>query len=230
MTEPSISRVPPPWRLRGSGYVFLFTFEPWFLRNGGFLPPELTGEHFEAQLGALMLVDYRQSPVGPYRELLFAAGRNLRWRHHLFSITRIYVSTEASAVSGRENWAIPKETAEFEVIQEKEAERVIVQRDRLAEVDLTVAPGRGLAIPALGFLAPPSWRTIVQFRDGQALETRLSGRGVLRPAKLLDFRTLPQAFPDVNEGKLVAGFYLEDFRLRFPAPRLTPRPPAPGSP
>ena len=145
MTEPAVPRVPPPWRLRGSGYVFLFTFEPWFLRNGGFLPPELIGEHFEGQLGALMLVDYRQSPVGPYRELLFAAGRNLRWRHHLFTISRIYVSTDASAVSGRENWAIPKRTAEFEVVPGKDgAERVIVQRDRLAEVDLTVAPGRGL--------------------------------------------------------------------------------------
>ncbi|MFL6261244.1 MAG: acetoacetate decarboxylase family protein [Thermoanaerobaculia bacterium] len=221
MTEPSIPRVPPPWRLRGSGYVFLFTFEPWFLRNGGFLPPELVGEHFEGQLGALMLVDYRSSPVGPYRELLFAAGRNLRWRRHLFSITRIWVSTESSAASGRENWAIPKKTAEFEVVKgEDDAERVIVQRDRLAEVDLTVAPGRGLAIPALGTLAPPSWRTVVQFRDGQALETRLSGRGVLRPARLLDFRAMPKAFPDVNEGKLVAGFYIKDFRLRFPAARV----------
>ena len=221
MTEPSISRVPPPWRLRGSGYVFLFTFEPWFLRNGGFLPPELTGEHFEGQLGALMLVEYRKSPAGPYRELLFAAGRNLRWRHHLFSITRIWVSTEASAASGRENWAIPKQTAEFEVVKkEGGAERVIVQRDRLAEVDLTVAPGRGLPVPTLGFLVPPSWRTIVQFRDGQALETRLSGRGALRPAKLLDFRTLPKAFPDVNEGELVGGFYIKDFRLRFPGARV----------
>lgn len=231
MTEPSVPRVPPPWRLRGSGYFFLFTFEPWLLRNGGFLPPELVGEHFEGQLGALMLVDYRSSPVGPYRELLFAAGRNLRWRHHLFSISRIWVSTEASAASGRENWAIPKQPAEFEVVPgEDGAERVIVQRDRLAEVDLTVAPGRGSAIPALGFLAPPSWRTIVQFRDGQALETRMSGRGVLRPARLLDFRAMPKAFPDVNEGKLVAGFYLKDFRLRFPAPRVSRGTPAPGSP
>ena len=226
-----LANVPPPWRLRGSGYVFLFTFAPWFLRNGGFLPPELAGEHFEGELGALMLVDYRQSPVGSYRELLFAAGRNLRWRHHLFSISRIYVSTAASAAGGRENWAIPKQTAEFEIVEgEGGAERVIVQRDRLSEVDLTVAPDRGLPIPAAGFLAPPSWRTIVQFRDGRALATRMSGRGTLRPARLLDFRALPKAFPDVNEGKLVAGFYAKDFRLRFPWPRITPINPAGPAP
>jgi hypothetical protein len=52
------------------------------------------------------------------------------------------------------------------------------------------------------------------------LRTRLSGRGVLRPAKLLDFRTLPKAFPDVNQGKLVAGFQVRDFRLGFPRPRV----------
>ncbi len=213
-------RVPPPWSLRGSGYVFLFTFDPWLLRAEGFVPPEL-GEHFEAQLGVLMLIEYRKSPVGPYRELLFAVGRNLRWRNHLFSVSRIFVSSEASAVSGRENWAIPKQTADFEVVKKEQgAERVIVQRNRLAEVDLTVAPGQGVPRPAMSFLAPPSWRTIVQFRDGQVLETRLSGRGALRPAKLLDFRALPKAFPDVNQGKLVAGFFIKDFRMRFPAARV----------
>ena len=99
-------------------------------------------------------------------------------------------------------------------------ERIIVQRDRLAEVDLTVAPGRGLPLPAVSSLAPSSWRTITQFRDGQTLSTRLSGRGVLRSAKLLDFRTLPKAFPDVSQGKLVAGFQVRDFRLGFPRPRV----------
>ncbi len=164
-------------------------------------------------------MDYRQSPVGPYRELLFLAGRNLRWRNHRFSITRIYVSTEASAVNGRENWAIPKQTAEFEVIPQKAgAQRVIVLRDGSAEVDLTVAPGQGLPVPVLSLAAPSSWRTITQFRDGRPLVTRLSGRGWLRPAKLLDFRSMPRLFPDVNQGKLVAGFRVEDFRLRFPKP------------
>jgi hypothetical protein len=211
-------RVPPPWRLRGSGYIFLFTFEPGFLRAGGFLPPE-RADSFEGLLGALMLVEYRASPVGPYRELLFLAGRSLRWRHHRFSITRIYVSTEASVVNGRENWGIPKQRADFQVIRKADgSERVILLLDGFAKVDLAMAPARGLALPAIGALAPPSWRTITQFKAGQSLRTRLSGRGLLRPAKLLDFRTLPQVFPDVNQGELVAGFRVADFRLRFPKP------------
>jgi len=215
-----VPRVPPPWRLRGNGYVFLFTFKPGFLRAGGFLSPELEGEGgIEGQLGVLMLVEYLESPVGPYRELLFLAGRDLRWRHHRFSITRIYVSTEPSAVNGRENWGIPKQRADFQVIRKADgAERVILLLDGFAKVDLTMAPAKGHAWPVAGLLAPPSWRTITQFKAGQPLVTRLSGRGLLRPAELLDFRTLPQVFPDVNEGEPVAGFRVADFRLRFPKP------------
>jgi hypothetical protein len=219
--DAAVARVPPPWRLAGSGWIFLFTFRPWFLRACGFVPPEL-GPGFEALLGAVMLVDYRHSPVGPYRELLFLTGRNLRWRDHRFSVTRIYVSTEASAVNGRENWALPKQAARFEVIpQPAGAERVIVLQSRFAQVDLTVAPAKGLPRPAVSWIVPPSWRTIQQFRDGRTWETRLSGRGILRPARLLDFRTIPEAFPDVKEGELVGAWRVEDFRLRLPIPRVS---------
>jgi hypothetical protein len=218
--EADVNRVPPPWQLRGSGWMFLFTFKPWFLRSGGFLPPEL-GEGFEGQFGALWLADYRQTPVGPYRELLFIAGRNLRWRNHRFSVTRAYVATAVSTANGRENWAIPKQTRDFEVVPGKNGgERVIVLRDGVAEVDLTVAPDRGFAIPALAALAPPSWRTLVQFQEGKVYETRMGGRGLLRRAKLLDFRTLPAAFPDLNEGELVAGLWMKDFLLHLPRSRV----------
>jgi len=82
-----------------------------------------------------------------------------------------------------------------------------------------VAPAKGFPLPAASLLAPPSWRTIVQFRDdGQPVATRLSGRGVLRPAKLLDFRTMPGIFPDVRQGERVAGYQIRDFRLQIGRP------------
>ncbi|HSF40526.1 MAG TPA: acetoacetate decarboxylase family protein [Thermoanaerobaculia bacterium] len=219
--NPPVPRASAPWSLAGSGYIFLFTFEPGFLRKGGFVPPEL-GEGFEATLGALMLVDYRESNVGSYRELLFLVGRNLRWRNHLFSVSRIYVSTEASAENGRENWGLPKQTAQFQRVQGKDgAERVIVLKNGLAEVDLTVAPEPGLALPGTSLLLPPSWRTIVQPWQGRTYTTRLSGRGTVQRARLLDFRTLPHLFPDVGEGTLVRGIQVRDFRMRFPAARIT---------
>jgi hypothetical protein len=61
---------------------------------------------------------------------------------------------------------------------------------------------------------PPSWRTLVQPWEGKTLATRLSGRGFVRRARLLDFRTLPHLFPDVTKGKLVAGYAVEGLRLK----------------
>lgn len=220
-SPPQPALVPPPWRLAGSGWIFLFTFEEGFLRERALVPHEL-GDDFEARLGVLMLVDYRRSNVGPYRELLFLVGRDLQWRHHLFAITRIYVSTEVSAVNGRHHWGIPKQTAEFQVVRKGEAERAIVLRDGLAEVDLSVAPvPKSLVLPGVSSLLPRSWRTLCQPWNHHFYYTRLSGWGMVRRARLLDFRTLPHLFPDVTEGEFVDGFRLEDFRLRFPPAQIS---------
>lgn len=207
--------VPPPWRLAGRGWIFLFTFEGRFLHQSGFVPAGLP-DGFEGNLGTLILAEYRESPVGPYRELAFLVGRNLRWRHHLLAVSRMYASSEPSAASGRANWGLPKETAAFQTAKGRDgAERVIVLRGGLAEVDLTVAPEPGArAWPATTWLLPPSWRTLVQPCAGKTLRTRLSGWGLVRRARLVDFRTVPQLFPDVNQGKLVAGYQLARLELK----------------
>jgi len=58
--------------------------------------------------GALMWVDYRETPIGPYRELLFIPGTVLVGSAQFFSISKIYVSTHDSRVSSIENWAFQR--------------------------------------------------------------------------------------------------------------------------
>ncbi|KAG7095410.1 hypothetical protein E1B28_006159 [Marasmius oreades] len=62
-----------------------------------------------------MVVQYDESPVGPYDELIYVPGR---FKHKdgsvAFRITRIYVSTKDSTENGRRNWNIPKQVAKFE--------------------------------------------------------------------------------------------------------------------
>jgi hypothetical protein len=40
-SPPPPALVPPPWRLAGSGWLFLFTFEEGYLRERALVPPEL---------------------------------------------------------------------------------------------------------------------------------------------------------------------------------------------
>jgi hypothetical protein len=185
-------RVGPPWLLQGSGSILLF--------------------RFESGLGLVMLVDYDESPVGPYWELLFLSGSR--------SITRIYVSTEESAVNGRENWGIPKEVAHFAVERRGRTEQVRVTLDGRTVADLTVGIGRP-PLPITARVLPRSWRTLVQPWEGRTYLTTLEGRGVVRPARLLKARIDPELFPDLTRGRLLAAVQASRFHLVFPEPRVT---------
>lgn len=191
-------RAGPPWHLQGSGSILLFRFEPGFL---------------ERDFGLVMLVDYDESPVGAYRELLFLAG------FRISRITRIYVSTEESALNGRLNWGIPKEVADFTVERRGRTERVHVTRDGRTVADLTVGIGRP-PLPIASLFIPRSWRTLVQPWEGRTYVTTLEGRGVVRPARLLKARIDPELFPDLTRGKLLGAVQASRFRLVFPAARI----------
>ena len=195
----SVRRTGPPWLLEGSGSILLFRFEPGFL---------------ERDFGLVMLADYDDSPIGPYRELLFLAG------FRISRITRIYVSTEESAANGRWNWGIPKELAEFTIERRGRTERVHVTRDGRTVADLTVGIGRP-PLPVSALFIPRSWRTLVQPYEGRTYVTTLEGRGVVRPARLLKARIDPELFPDLTRGKLLGAVQASSFRLVFPPARIS---------
>ena len=192
-------RVGPPWHLQGSGSILLFRFEPGFL---------------ERDFGLVMLVDYDDSPVGPYWELLFLAG------FRIARITKIYVSTEESAVDGRQNWGIPKEVADFAVERRGRTEQVRVTLDGRTVADLTVGIGSP-PLPISALFIPRSWRTLVQPWEGRTYVTTLEGRGIVRPARLLKARIDPELFPDLTRGRLLGAVHASRFRLVFPAARIS---------
>ncbi|MCS6795047.1 MAG: acetoacetate decarboxylase family protein, partial [Raineya sp.] len=103
---------PPPWTLHGKGIILLYRFEKSFVENNGFLSENLK-KRYKGILGSVMLVDYEDSPVGVYRELLFIPGMFQFDSRKVFHISKIYVSTYESVWNGIENWGIPKEMADF---------------------------------------------------------------------------------------------------------------------
>ncbi|NGZ77034.1 acetoacetate decarboxylase family protein [Saccharibacillus alkalitolerans] len=104
----------PPWHLTGTALVVGFPARP--NRKQRDVSASASGSTQSpgraiGGAGAVVLADYRTSDVGPYRELLIAPGRFRSGTDTGHTITRIFVDSEASAVSGRANWGIPKETA-----------------------------------------------------------------------------------------------------------------------
>lgn len=86
---------PPPWTLRGHGLVALYAPAPG------------------SPLGALMLLRYTSSPVGPYDELLWVEAPTSTPAGPRPRVRSIVVSTPESVEWGRRNWGIPKRLAGF---------------------------------------------------------------------------------------------------------------------
>ncbi|PSS29781.1 hypothetical protein PHLCEN_2v2929 [Hermanssonia centrifuga] len=117
--------VPVPWKCKGESFVFAtyISKKASYPSNASFNPleagssfadPAVTGE-FHGGLGMIMVIRYKETPVGSYDELLWIPGtftvpptgqRALR-------ITRMYVSEMPTIYNGRINWSVPKTRAHF---------------------------------------------------------------------------------------------------------------------
>ncbi|KAM0458827.1 hypothetical protein ACHAPV_005816 [Trichoderma viride] len=127
-----ISPLPPQWDLRGDIYTFSFWTSPKAasaLPEHAYSPLEgvtsFADETYSRPVGGLSMIQilsYRDSPIGPYDEMLVAPG-SFDWERTEADgkktkgcnpkITRIYVSTPNSCFNGRTNWNVPKHLAKF---------------------------------------------------------------------------------------------------------------------
>ncbi|OTA02867.1 hypothetical protein A9Z42_0032840 [Trichoderma parareesei] len=127
-----IRHIPPKWALRGDIYTFSFWTPASAARNlpeHAYSPLEgktsFADEAYSRPVGGLSMIQilsYRDSPVGPYDEMLVAPGSfdwerteedGTKTRGSNPKITRIYVSTPNSCFNGRTNWNTPKHLAKF---------------------------------------------------------------------------------------------------------------------
>ncbi|HSQ69793.1 MAG TPA: hypothetical protein VLM41_06880 [Steroidobacteraceae bacterium] len=221
---PEVARHPAPWDLQGRGWVMALKLPADSPARDAFLPEELAGRG-RALASLLMFVDYRSSPCGPYRELLFIPGAFPfgDGRRH-FTISRILVSTWESVANGRRNWGIPKDQADFE-IQYGTAPaaidrfRVTSEGRQLCALELRVLRGMP-RLPVPGALVPQRLRTLAQRYRGQDYYYAPQANGWVRPGRLLSWQFDGELFPDLRAAAVIAALRVEDFRMRFPVARI----------
>ncbi|GAB4556024.1 MAG: hypothetical protein OHK0023_27890 [Anaerolineae bacterium] len=216
---PQAEALPPPWKLRGDGYIFIYRFPREFTERHGFIAPPHESA-FVGGLGAVMLVDYHSAPCGPYRELLFIPGKFQVDGREYYSITKIYVSSQASIDNGRANWGIPKEYADFDVTAVADRhERISLRQQGLlrAEWEISHLP---LLVPITTALIPTAVRSLVHGAFGKWFVVAPGGWGWLSAVRLHSFNTDPTFFPPVGEFKPAYMVRARNFHLTFPAPEI----------
>ncbi len=218
-TRPTdIQHVMPPWQLSGNGCAALYRFSADEARS---LAPDWLKDHAIGGLGAMMLIDYRRSNVGPYRELLLVPGRFKLGRRRLYSVTHIYVSTEESQFNGQVNWGIPKQVADFEVEDiDTRTHRWTASKDGVPFFKATVTDGL-LRFP-FNTAVNPFPATLIQERDIDRARyyTAPQAGGSLSLARMEDVHIDGAYFPDMTQHRLLGVLQSYNLRMKFPLPKL----------
>ncbi|MEM6280851.1 MAG: acetoacetate decarboxylase family protein [Chloroflexota bacterium] len=213
-------RATPPWQLTGSGWVALYRFPRAFVRDYGLIPEHLAGK-FRGGIGAVMMLDYRTSPVGPYRELLFIPGVFRHGRRKYYAVTKIYVSSLDSVVNGRENWGIPKQLAEFDITTEKNvAQRFEVAVNGELFFSATMESGV-LRFPVNTRVNPFPPTLLQQHADDRLLTIKPQLGGTMSvTGAVTEMAVAGRHFPDVSAFKPAGLLELVNMRLYFPIPKV----------
>ena len=202
-------RSPPPWKLMGEGFMFIYRFQKDWVEENGLLPYHLKGQ-FRGGLGYVMLVNYAFSPVGAYNELLFIPGKFGKEKKH--AITKIYVDKDVSTYNGQANWGIPKET--LPIAWEKAVGQDIIKiSDKDKEIFSCEVKSGGLPFPASTSFLPID---LHQVWNGVDYFTKPSGSGTGRLAKILNLSIDPTYFPDISTQKPLLAVKISPFRVKFP--------------
>jgi len=217
-----IALAPAPWDLTGQGTIVAVRLPREVLEQNSFLPPGLRRVG-NGRLAYLMFVDYANSDVGPYHELLYIPGALDFGRRRQLSISRIFVSSWASVINGEHNWGIPKDRCDFAVDYGADG----VDRIACTAADGTVFAelefqARGPRLPAPGHWVPRGMRTLSQLRDGKIYTYVPEARGHVRFARVRHWRFDARYFPDLARGEVVGAMKITDFRMIFPVAEIEP--------
>lgn len=217
---PGVRRAPAPWTLHGSAWILVLRLPEALRRAPEHLTPPLRDAGFRGP-SVVMFVDYRDSPAGPYRELLYIPGRFTDRGHSAWSVTRIWVSTWESVVNGRRNWGIPKDRADFVRDKHARGERVTVLHERreVARLDLAAF---GPAFPVTTGFVPGMLRHLVQYHGGLRYSLSLSASGRVRAAKLLAAEGGRGLFPDLAAARTLVAVRVSRFTMTFPEAEIRP--------
>lgn len=204
-----------PWNLMGDGYIILYKFKKDFIKNNLYTQDFLK-DNVSGGLGCIMIVDYKTSDVGPYRELLFIPGKFNFKGKKLNTISKIYVSTEDSVVNGIRNWGIPKELCSVHIEKEKDIESFLFSKDGEEIIKISFK-NNNFKFPVNTKLLP---FPLVQKYDNKFYYTNFYGHGVGSFSKIKEININNKYFPDIKYFKPLAVIRVSNFNIVFPKSKV----------
>ena len=201
------------YEFKGNGYVLFYRFDEEFIRLETFLPESLKNNYCRG-VGAVLYLNYTQSEIGPYKELLFIPGKFCYRGKKNHFISKAYTSTEEAAKFGRDNWFIPKEKATFsKETMENNMENIstYIENEEIASFEIK----KGKIRFKLGTSKYLSF-SLMQLKGDEPIKLNYSGTVTANFAKLTSIKIRPAFFPNIVKFTPLAVFKMKNFTLRLP--------------
>jgi hypothetical protein len=198
---------PAPWDLNGLGIMHFFWGPK---RIDPFSGQEVSG------IGGFIIARYDNSPVGPYNELLYIPGRHKVEGKSSFFISKIYVDSIDSVVSGQANWGIPKELADISIEKQGKNIEVKASFEGAPFFDASITHGR-VSFPVTTKLIPIP---LHQDWKGRYYFTQFVGSGSGSFSKVLLSSVDDERFPDTRDFQSLATIVVDPFKLSFPLAKI----------
>jgi hypothetical protein len=205
---------PAPWTLNGRGFILMYRFPEAFIQKSSFLPDEWMALKWSG-LGYVILFDCEDSPIGPYRELLFIPGKTTFGDAKLGTISKIYVDSIDSMINGRDNWGIPKELTEFEWKQEGRKHEIKVG-NFIPWLEITLEHG-SIPVPIDTRLIPIH---LYQELNNQIFKVSPIGKGTGRFSMIKSINVDPLYFPKIDDLEPIVAFFVEPFQMTYPVAKI----------
>jgi hypothetical protein len=201
------------YEFKGNGYALFYRFDEEFTRLDTFLPENLKNNYCRG-LGVVLYMNYTESEIGPYEELLFIPGKFCYRGKKNHFISKAYVSTEEAATFGRDNWFIPNEKATFSVkplenhienisIDVKE-EEILSFEIKTGKIRFRLGTSKCLAF------------SLMQLNGDEPVQLNYSGTVTANFAKLASIKIRPAFFPDIARFTPLVVLRMKSFTLRLP--------------
>jgi hypothetical protein len=209
-----VTRADAPWLVRGDAYILLTTSEREVNVADAGIDSALEGI-YNNLFNAMVVADYRESPIGPFRELLYIPGRfRFGFDDEPMSITRGYANSEAGLWNRRAHWGVPAQFAEItRQPLPTQGDHFAVGATSFASFSFEVF---GPDQPLNGKVIPRAFRSIGQRCDDVTLLYTFAITGTMRAARFIPHAFDSSMFPDMAKREFVACIKICDFLAEFP--------------
>ncbi|MBQ4035474.1 MAG: hypothetical protein II623_08435 [Paludibacteraceae bacterium] len=198
---------------KGKAYISVYNFSNDFVASEAFQTDFLKGK-YDGGFGAVIYIDFKESPVGPYQEVLFIPGKYEVGGESRYVATKCYVSTPEAINNNSDGYFGHKELGTFHWTTVGEnTMHLSIHKGRTRLLTVEIGSWSGFSLPASSNIITFPFMQILS--GDERLLWKYSAKSSMNLARLVSVQVRPAFFPDIAKYNPIVTLCFDNFELNF---------------